>query len=642
MSSIDEEEVIDAGTISNDDEEPESEPEPEPEPERPQQSESNIEKVSDPCKNVQSIYEKEKIIRDKLAAGKLSKMTQPELSAHRNKMNRFSRMMSAMASENTDTPFVLDRVKHRCNVIPADHTLSVVQRQKPITPELVGDSEIGAFIKAQYDSADRERNNGLHKKSIKLDMLPFAEAIIALPASDHEFLLEHLNPRYAYDADLDTTHLEKLHGAKRQTAIINEAHNDYWTEIQKVSRLFPAILAGAPGTAFRGTNASKKIFMLLFMAITGLSEVPEAGSDLAKSTAAKFFSHFFVHTNKKVEPIAATDGFPVKKGKMARSIEEGEVYSRPANDVPGSVLCELVYTCSFADTTLKPFQAWCPNSNDFRDVLRVGPRLLEFIFDFSKRLLGDATENVPFLIRCSKQWNPKCREVFNTATLSESICSDPSIWSHPTSDNPTPSHSQTMTMLRSWANSPYTNPSLRIVTLNAQGAPVESSKVLFYSKQREQEMVEETMLRVTAYDSDTHVAAGLSAFRSAALPILGRIVSAAASLESSIVIHNDVDPVAAAAGAAKKPRKRKSAEAGLSDDKYVTVMDAINTIATKVGEVSEKLDSLTSSVGADITRSKKFRETTRAKLKSAAYDLALIKNQVGVEEEGEEEADNDE
>lgn len=618
---------------NNEENHPENDPN-EDDPENEERDE-NRKKIQDPCKNVQEFFEKEKAIKEKLSMGRLKNMTREEIVAHRSKLSRYTQMMRAMASGNTDTAFVLDRRQHRANVIPADHTLSVVQAQKPITPELVGDSEISSFLKTQYDVADAERNNGLHKNSIKIHMLPFADSIAALPAEDHQFILEHLNPRYAYDAEDDVTQLEKIEGAKRQTAIVNEADSDYWTELQKISRLFPALLAGGSGTCFRGNNASEKIFMLLFMAITGLSEVPEVGSDLAKTTAADFFKHFFVHTNKKVEPLAAIDGFPVKKGSsMSASIEAGEVHTRQASDSVSDIKCELVYTCSFADATLKPYQAWCPESTDFRDVQRVSVRLLDFILDLSKRLLGPNPEHVPFLIQHAKVTNPKCTEVFNTAKLSESICSDPSVWRHPTSDSPKLTHSQSLDMLRSWANSPYTNPSIKIITMG-NGNPVESSKVLFYSKQREQEMVEETLLRVTAYDTQNKTTALLGSFRSGFIPILGKIVCHAAGIDagnSSMVVHNDSDPVAASvARATPKSRKRK-----VEDDKYVTLMDFMQTVSTKIDTVGEHLDSLKTEIASEMAKNKKFREAVRPKLRDIQHDLGLIKNEMEITEVAEE------
>jgi len=574
--------------------------------------------LEDPLKYLHDTHTKNRANVAKIATGSKAYTRDEQEKAHRT-LRKSAALVEALGSNQTDTPFVMDPIKNRIVVIPFDHTLSVTQFQSHASPDAVGDGEVGLFFTSQFDAAEAERKRGLHKNSFKTTMCPLEAAITGLSTEDHDFLRPRLNPKHAYNAEEDDTPQEKLEGASRQSAVVHEGPDDFWTASQKLARLLPGFIAGAAGTSFRGRDAREKTFMLLFMTLTGLSEVPEVGSPLSKRTAKEFFEHFFVHTNQQVEPLAATDGFPVKKdGRMVAAMDaaDPEVYERQVGETPHDIKYELVYTCSFADADMMPYPPWCPEATDFRDVQRVGVRLLEFTFDLAKRLLGPEEAHVPFLIREWKRTNSKCKQIFNTAELAETVCSNPARWNLLTRASAQQSFEDHNDMVRSWADAPYTNPSIKFCSLDG-----ESSKALFYSKPREKEMVDETLLRLTAYDADDKKSTSLGAKRTECLPILDKVVCAAAGLEtggtSTVVVHDDGAPVGAGvAGAASTGRGRKRSQPEARDVWYASIMEKLSALCEAQAILSKTVDSINSRLVAEQAKGQTFRRHVRPALAS--------------------------
>jgi hypothetical protein len=147
-------------------------------------------------------------------------------------------------------------------------------------------------------------------------------------------------------------------------------------------------------------------------------------------------------------------------------------------------------------------------------------------------------------------------------------------------------------------------------------------------------MVEETLLRVTAYDSVDKTSASISTLRTELLPILGKIVCSTAGLDaggsSGLVVHSD----ATTARAAPKPRKRKNeAPNFMSDEKYVTLMEAMQGI-------SQAVTSMKTDMATEFAKNKKSRVEVRsasAKLDTIEADVTQIKDELIKQEAGGEE-----
>lgn len=573
------------------------------------QVENDDPRIINPQAGVQKFFALEKEKAAKIALGHKStlKMTDEDIADHKANLARFSQMVRRMTSKNNNTAFITDK-KRICS-IPVNNLLSVQQKQIPPTFEDVGDSDVGSFMKNQYSNAQSEREFGLHNKSVKIHMEAFEEAIHALPEEDKTVLNESLNPKFAYDPTRDCTTRSKKMDSVRHSVVVSEGEIDFWSMSQKLARVLPHILAGGPGNNIRGPKHAEKTFMLLFMALTGLRKLPEQGSQEAKNVVYDLYGQFFAYTCDEVEPLAASDGYPVAFGNMDKSIEEGECYVRGASEDGGTLLYDIVYTCSFADKTMKLYQEWCTESTDHRYVLRISPRLLEFIYDLSERLLGPGyASHIPFLIRNYKDKNPKCKASFEVSHIAEKACTN---WKHPQSQHV--GAEQVKAMLSSWADSAYSNPSIKFKWCDEEGNERVSFKLLFFGSTPEKEFVDETLLRIGGYDSANNNTQSVKALIAQFVGILSKITCFAAGINdtmyTSLVVQQDRNPPNASAAESRKRKKTDEFSGDINAllSSVASLVEEVHAIKTAMDTAQRTLKEVQTSTEEVSTQNKEQR-----------------------------------